>query len=73
MHLIYISNVPTGKTPTKKIEIIGEPNRSANIKVTDHTGKDNQNVQVKTGDISQYALPSQAFHADLISALHYRY
>lgn len=40
------------KSPTKKIEIIGEPNRSANIKVTDHTGKDNQNIHVKTGDIS---------------------
>ncbi|CAF9930902.1 MAG: hypothetical protein ALECFALPRED_004754 [Alectoria fallacina] len=36
----------------QKIEIIGEPNRSASIRVTDHTGKENQNIQVKTGDIS---------------------
>ncbi|KAM0802684.1 hypothetical protein BDR22DRAFT_117596 [Usnea florida] len=40
------------QSPTKKIEIIGEPNRPASVKVTDHTGKDNQNILVKTGDIS---------------------
>ena len=62
-----------GKSPTKKIEIIGEPNRSANIKVTDHTGKDSQNIHKKTGDISQYVLSSQASNGDPIAALLFRF
>ncbi|KAK4694472.1 hypothetical protein P7C71_g3123, partial [Lecanoromycetidae sp. Uapishka_2] len=40
-----------GQTPTEKIEIIGEPNRSANIKVTNHVGKDNQTINTKEGSI----------------------
>lgn len=40
-----------GQTPTEKIEIIGEPNRPANIKVTNHLGKDNQTITTKQGSI----------------------
>ncbi|KAL6715053.1 hypothetical protein ACLMJK_007314 [Lecanora helva] len=40
-----------GQTPTHKTEIIGEPNRPANVKITDHVGKDNQTIITKTGSI----------------------
>lgn len=40
-----------GHTPTEKIEIIGQPNRPANIKITKHVGKDNQTVATKEGSI----------------------
>jgi len=40
-----------GQTPTEKTEIIGEPNRTANIKITKHVGKDNQTITTKEGSI----------------------
>ncbi|MCJ1457331.1 hypothetical protein MMC28_007699 [Mycoblastus sanguinarius] len=40
-----------GKTPTSKIEIIGEPNRVANVKTTTHVGAQNQTVITKEGSI----------------------
>jgi len=40
-----------GQTPTEKTEIIGEPNRTANIKITKHVGKDNQTTTTKEGSI----------------------
>ncbi len=40
-----------GQTPTEKTEIIGEPNRPANIKITKHVGKDNQTITTKEGSI----------------------
>ncbi|KAI4150590.1 MAG: hypothetical protein L6R39_002238 [Caloplaca ligustica] len=39
------------QTPTEKIEIIGEPNRSATIKVTNHEGAQNQTIIAKEGTI----------------------
>ncbi|KAG7007643.1 hypothetical protein G7Y79_00009g027520 [Physcia stellaris] len=40
-----------GKTPTEKIEIIGEPNRPATVKVTNHVGAQNQTILTKQGEI----------------------
>ena len=40
-----------GQTPTEKIEVIGEPNRPANVKITRHGGKDNPTITVKEGSI----------------------
>ncbi|KAL8719379.1 MAG: hypothetical protein Q9225_003609 [Loekoesia sp. 1 TL-2023] len=40
-----------GQTPTEKIEIIGEPNRFATIKVTNHVGAQNQTIIAKEGSI----------------------
>jgi len=40
-----------GQTPTEKTEIIGEPKRTANIKITKHVGKDNQTITTKEGSI----------------------
>ncbi len=45
-----------GKIPTEKVEIIGEPNRPANVKITNHVGKDNQTIVTKSGSIQQYVL-----------------
>ncbi|KAL8783199.1 MAG: hypothetical protein Q9195_009463 [Heterodermia aff. obscurata] len=47
---LIISNHP-GQTPTEKTEIIGEPNRSANVKITNHVGKENQTILTKEGQI----------------------
>ncbi|KAL8840882.1 MAG: hypothetical protein Q9170_001146 [Blastenia crenularia] len=38
-------------SPTEKIEIIGEPNRFATIKVTNHVGAQNQTIIAKEGQI----------------------
>lgn len=41
-----------GKTPpSEKIEFIGEPNRSASVKVTSRTGAENQTVLTKSGSV----------------------
>lgn len=40
-----------GQTPTEKIEIIGEPNRFATIKITNHVGAQNQTIIAKEGSI----------------------
>ncbi|KAL8688590.1 MAG: hypothetical protein Q9218_005538 [Villophora microphyllina] len=40
-----------GQSPTEKIEIIGEPNRFATIKVTNHVGAQNQTIIAKEGTI----------------------
>ncbi|KAL9584722.1 MAG: hypothetical protein Q9203_004555 [Teloschistes exilis] len=40
-----------GATPTEKTEIIGEPNRFATIKVTNHVGAQNQTIIAKEGTI----------------------
>lgn len=42
---------PFTATPTSKIEIIGEPNRPANIKHTTHVGAQNQTLIIKEGSI----------------------
>ncbi|KAI4264153.1 MAG: hypothetical protein L6R42_000734 [Xanthoria sp. 1 TBL-2021] len=42
---------PFTQTPTSKIEIIGEPNRPANIKHTTHVGAQNQTLIIKEGSI----------------------
>ncbi|KAL8757394.1 MAG: hypothetical protein Q9199_002271 [Rusavskia elegans] len=42
---------PFSATPTSKIEIIGEPNRPANIKHTTHVGAQNQTLIIKEGSI----------------------
>ena len=39
-----------GVVPQEKIEIIGEPNRVANVKWTSHVGKEGQTVLVKEGN-----------------------
>lgn len=40
-----------GGHTTQKMEFIGEPNRPSNVKITNHTGKDLQNINEKTGQI----------------------
>ena len=41
----------SGQTPTEKIEFIGEPNRSSNVKVTNHVGAQNQTILTKEGSV----------------------
>lgn len=60
--IVILTRPRTDQSPTKKIEIIGEPNRPASVKVTDHTGKDNKNIHVKTGDIPRCGF---SFHSSL--------
>lgn len=43
-----------GQTPTEKIEIIGEPNRAANIKIINHVGKHRQTITTKQGSIQSH-------------------
>jgi hypothetical protein len=40
--------------PSKRIEIIGEPNRSASIKVTERTGENLENIIEHEGSIDRY-------------------
>jgi len=46
----------TDGTATKKIEIFGEPNRSATIKVHTHTGGNQNTMMTQVGDINEYVL-----------------
>ena len=42
---------PFSGSPTHTVEIIGEPNRAGNIKITNHSGT---NITEKTGDFPKY-------------------
>ena len=61
-------NAVLGKTPTEKVEFIGEPNRSASVKVTNHTGAQNQTVLTKSGSVQAYVYHPHFYHSSTCSA-----
>lgn len=55
------------KPPTEKVEIIGEPNSSANVKTTKHLGEDNQTIEIKNGSVQAYVHPHRSTPAHAIA------